>query len=70
MQRSVILTLLGFLLAAPSAFAQNSENHIEVGVFADYFNLSRISSHINFVGVRRRGFQRAQQRADRSRDGV
>jgi hypothetical protein len=51
MQRSVILTLLGFLLAAPSMFAQNSENHIEVGVFADYFNLSRTSPHINFVGI-------------------
>jgi hypothetical protein len=51
MQRSLILVLFGCLLAAPSLFAQNSENHVEVGVFVDYFNLSRTSPHINFVGV-------------------
>jgi hypothetical protein len=51
MQRSIVLALFGLLLATPSLFAQNSENHIEVGVFADYFNLSRTSPHINFVGV-------------------
>jgi hypothetical protein len=26
-------------------------DHVEVGVFADYFNLSRTTPHINFVGV-------------------
>lgn len=51
MQRSIVLALLGFLLAAPAMFAQESENHVQVGVFADYFNLSRTSPHINFVGV-------------------
>jgi len=38
-------------MAAPSLMAQNGEDHIQVGVFADYFNLSRTSPHINFVGV-------------------
>lgn len=46
MQRSIVLALLGFLLAAPSMFAQESENHVQAGVFADYFNLSRTSPHI------------------------
>jgi len=26
-------------------------DHIEVGVFADYFNLSRTTPHINYVGL-------------------
>jgi len=51
MQHSIVLALLGFLLAAPAMFAQESENHVQVGVFADYFNLSRTSPHINFVGI-------------------
>jgi hypothetical protein len=51
MQRCLILALVAFLLAVPSLFAQNSENHVEVGVFADYFNLSHTSPHINFVGI-------------------
>jgi hypothetical protein len=28
-----------------------AQDHVEIGVFADYFNLSRTSPHINFVGV-------------------
>jgi hypothetical protein len=51
MQRSLVLAVLGFLLAAPALMAQESANHIEVGAFAEYFNLSRTSPHINFVGV-------------------
>jgi hypothetical protein len=51
MQRSLIMSLLALLLAAPSLMAQSSENHVEVGIFADYFNLSRTSPHINFVGL-------------------
>lgn len=51
MQRSLVLTVLGFLLAAPALRAQESANHIEVGAFAEYFNLSRTSPHINFIGV-------------------
>ena len=51
MKRSSILVLLALCMAAPSLMAQNGEDHIQVGVFADYFNLSRTSPHINFVGV-------------------
>jgi hypothetical protein len=51
MQRSLLLTFLGFLLAAPAVMAQEGANHVEVGAFAEYFNLSRTSPHINFVGV-------------------
>jgi len=51
MKRSLISALFAVLLAAPSLMAQDSYNHVEVGAFADYFNLSRTSPHINFVGV-------------------
>jgi len=51
MQRSLVLAFLGLLLAAPALMAQEGTNHVEVGAFADYFNLSRTSPHINFVGV-------------------
>jgi hypothetical protein len=51
MKRSCILVLLALCMAVPSVMAQEGGNHIEVGVFADYFNLSRTSPHINFVGV-------------------
>jgi hypothetical protein len=48
---SILIALLALLLAAPSLMAQSSGDHIEVGAFADYFNLSRTSPHINFGGV-------------------
>jgi hypothetical protein len=44
------LALLAMFFCAPALVAQDSD-HVEVGVFADYFNLSRTSPHINFVGV-------------------
>jgi hypothetical protein len=53
MQRSMVLALLGFLLGAPSMLAQEYTNHVEVGAFAEYFNLSRTSPHINFRGCGR-----------------
>jgi len=51
MKRSCILFLLAFGMAVPSLMAQEGGNHVEVGVFADYFNLSRTTPNINFVGV-------------------
>jgi hypothetical protein len=48
MKRGSILVLLALCMATPSLIAQD---HVEVGVFADYFNLSRTSPHINYVGV-------------------
>jgi hypothetical protein len=51
MQRRIVLAFVAALLAVPCAMAQDSENHVEVGAFADYFNLSHTNPHINFVGV-------------------
>jgi len=46
-------------MAVPSLMAQSravtGSDHVEVGIFADYFNLSRTSPHINFVGLGGRG---------------
>src|ERR1700747_3069549 len=44
------LFLLAVCCAGTSLLAQ-SDDDIEVGVFADYFNLSHTSPHINYVGV-------------------
>ena len=41
---------MALALFAPSLKAQTSD-HIQVGIFADYFNLSRTSPHINYVGI-------------------
>ncbi len=51
MKRSLIMALLAMLWVTPAVLAQESENHVEAGVFVDYFNLARTSPHINFVGV-------------------
>ena len=50
MYRSIFLALFALLLVTPSLMAQDY-NHVEVGAFVDYFNLSRTDPHINFVGV-------------------
>jgi len=55
MKPSGILVLFAIWMAAPSLMAQShatsGDDHIQVGIFADYFNLSRPSPHINFVGL-------------------
>jgi hypothetical protein len=52
MRSSIVFGLLAVLLAAPALMAQEgSGDHVEVGAFADYFNLSHTNPHINFVGV-------------------
>jgi hypothetical protein len=51
MKPCLTLVVLSAIFAAPAAWAQNSEDHIEVGAFAEYFNLARASPHINFVGL-------------------
>src|SRR5215470_19947401 len=48
--RSAILTVsLVLIFFAAPLLAQN--DHVEIGAFADYFNLSRTSPHINYVGL-------------------
>jgi len=57
MKRIFWLAVLTGCLAVPtlsSAQAQASaydDNHVEVGVFADYFRLSQVSPNLNMVGV-------------------
>jgi len=50
MKFAVSLVVLALCACAPSLMAQSSD-HVEVGVFAEYLNLSRTSPHINFVGL-------------------
>jgi hypothetical protein len=51
MKYSALIVIL-VLCCAPVLLAQNvSGDHAEIGAFADYFNLSRTSPHINFVGL-------------------
>jgi len=47
--RSAILSVLLLCLCAPALLAQS--DHVEVGAFVDYLNLSRTSPHINYVGL-------------------
>lgn len=46
---------LAFLLSCfclpATLWAQSSENHVEVGAFADFFRLSAPTPQINFVGI-------------------
>jgi hypothetical protein len=51
MKRFIFLLILGCGLALPSAVMAQGDDHVEVGVFADYLNFSATSPHINFVGV-------------------
>lgn len=55
MKRILLFAVLTFCLSAPSAMmAQDSsytENHVEVGAFADYFRVATPNPAINFVGV-------------------
>jgi len=54
MRRIIGLALLAFCFAAPSLMAQAIEgggDHVEVGVFADYFKLSRTTPDTNFLGL-------------------
>ena len=52
MKRIALFAVLGFCLTIPSVvMAQNTYNHGEVGVFADYFRASQAEPAINFVGI-------------------
>jgi hypothetical protein len=52
MKRLALFAVLGFCLAVPSfLMAQNTNDHGEVGVFADYLRLSQPNPAINFVGI-------------------
>jgi hypothetical protein len=52
MNRCLGLIVIGMLFAAaPIMMAQEHSDHVEVGVFADYFRLSDATPVRNFVGV-------------------
>jgi hypothetical protein len=51
MKRVILLLVISCGLALPSAIMAQDSDHVEVGVFADYMNLSVTDPHINFVGV-------------------
>ena len=51
MKRIIFFAVFCLSLAAPSWMFAQEYNHGEVGVFADYFRLSRTSPNINFVGL-------------------
>lgn len=50
MKNVFMLVALGIFIWVPGLMAQGGD-HVELGVFADYFNLSRTSPNINYVGL-------------------
>ncbi len=51
MKRCMQLGFVALLCAAPALWAQDSSDHAEVGVFADYFRLGDTSPQENFIGL-------------------
>ena len=52
MKRIALFFLTACLLSAPSLFAQAmSGDHVEVGVFTDYFGLQRTTPNTNYFGL-------------------
>jgi hypothetical protein len=51
MKRYFGFGIILLLFAAPALLAQDHSDHVEVGVFADYFRLSDQSPFRNFVGL-------------------
>jgi len=51
MKRLLGLGMIVMLFAVPALMAQDQSDHVEVGVFADYFRLSDTTPQENFVGI-------------------
>jgi hypothetical protein len=51
MKRIAVLVALVAVFTAPSLFAQDELNHVEIGAFAELFRLSPVTPKINFVGL-------------------
>ena len=51
MKRYLGFAISLLILAAPSLRAQDSSDHIEVGVFAEYFRMTDVTPTQNFVGL-------------------
>ncbi len=52
MKRVALLLLIAAGWCAPGAFAQDDKDHVQVGVFADYFRVSQTDSDLLGVGGR------------------
>jgi hypothetical protein len=51
MKRCFIFAIISLMLGVPALLAQTSEDHVEVGAFADYFRLSSVTPEENFLGI-------------------
>jgi hypothetical protein len=51
MKRYILLAALTFALAVPATMLAQSENHVEVGVFANYLRYEAPTTPTNFVGA-------------------
>jgi hypothetical protein len=51
MKRSLGIFLVSLFMVVPMVFAQEHSDHVEVGVFADYFRFSDAEPARNFVGL-------------------
>lgn len=51
MKRYLGFAILLLLLTAPTLLAQDDSNHIEIGVFAEYFRMTDVTPTQNFVGL-------------------
>ena len=51
MKRYVGFAIIFILCAAPALMAQGQSDHVEVGVFADYFRFSDVTPTQNFLGL-------------------
>jgi hypothetical protein len=52
MKRVLLLLSLALGFAVPATFAQSSDDHIQAGVYADYFRLSQTKTNFAGVGAR------------------
>lgn len=51
MKRLVLFAFIFSCLWVPAMSAQSSEDHVEIGVFADYLRFNATDPNINFVGL-------------------
>lgn len=51
MKRIALLIVIALCSCSFLSAQSDRSDHVELGVFADYLNLSRTTPHINFVGV-------------------
>lgn len=50
MKRVALFVVMAFMVAAPGLVIAQTENHVELGAFADYYRYDRTNT-VNFVGA-------------------